>query len=164
MTQPKKVLTLCLLRRDGRVALAKKLRGFGVGNWNGYGGRVEEGESVLEAAIREIYEETGNQVNVSPLDLNQVAVLNFHFSGDSEVREVHVFVADHWEGEPQESEEMGEPSWFAATDLPAIEAQMWPADRLWLPAVLNGRSIYGVFIYSADGSRVAEHQIINATY
>lgn len=164
MNKPKDVLTLCLLRRGNQLALAQKLRGFGVGKWNGYGGHVEDGESVTAAAVREVLEESGGSVNINPSDLRQVAKLTFHFFSDQQIREVHVFVADRWEGELHGSEEMSEPQWFAAADLPAIREQMWAADRFWLPVVLEGQSILGIFMYNADGSRVADYLIIKATF
>lgn len=34
-----------------------KKRGFGVGKWNGYGGKLDEGESIERCAIRELEEE-----------------------------------------------------------------------------------------------------------
>jgi len=36
-----------------------KKRGFGVGKWNGYGGKLEEGESIERCATRELEEECG---------------------------------------------------------------------------------------------------------
>jgi len=164
MTQPHTIMTLCLLRRAGRLALAQKLRGFGVNRWNGYGGHVEKGEAIEEAALRELFEESGNQVEAGPLDLHKAAILNFHFPDNKPVHEVHVFLIDRWQGEPQATEEMGEPRWFDAAGLLAVEEQMWAADRLWLPPVLGGRSIYGTFIYNADGSEVIEHRIIEASF
>ena len=35
-----------------------KKRGFGEGRWNGYGGKIKEGETIEESAIREIEEES----------------------------------------------------------------------------------------------------------
>ncbi|MDO8604541.1 MAG: hypothetical protein Q7K40_04085 [bacterium] len=40
----KKVLTLCHLHTDTHVLLGKKKRGFGAGQWNGFGGNVEKGK------------------------------------------------------------------------------------------------------------------------
>ena len=42
-----------------RVLLGMKKRGFGAGMWNGFGGKVELGETVEEGARRELEEETG---------------------------------------------------------------------------------------------------------
>ena len=47
-----KVLTLVFLRKEGEVLLGYKKRGFGSGKWNGFGGKVEPGESVAEGAAR----------------------------------------------------------------------------------------------------------------
>jgi 8-oxo-dGTP pyrophosphatase MutT (NUDIX family) len=54
-----KILTLCLTKEDGMILLGMKKRGFGEGRWNGFGGKVEEGETIVEAAIREMKEESG---------------------------------------------------------------------------------------------------------
>ncbi len=49
---PNKLLTLLFVLEPGRVLLGLKKRGFGVGRWNGFGGKVEVGESIEEGAIR----------------------------------------------------------------------------------------------------------------
>ena len=36
----RKLLTLVFLREGGKVLLGMKKRGFGVGKWNGFGGKV----------------------------------------------------------------------------------------------------------------------------
>ena len=36
----RKILTLVFLREGTRVLLGMKKRGFGVGKWNGFGGKV----------------------------------------------------------------------------------------------------------------------------
>jgi 8-oxo-dGTP pyrophosphatase MutT (NUDIX family) len=36
-----------------------KKRGFGHGKYNGFGGKVEKSETISQAAIREMYEESG---------------------------------------------------------------------------------------------------------
>lgn len=49
---PNKLLTLLFVCEPGRVLLGMKKRGFGIGRWNGFGGKVQEGETVEEGAIR----------------------------------------------------------------------------------------------------------------
>lgn len=41
------------------VLLGLKLRGFGAGKFNGFGGKVEPGERIRDAAMREMKEEAG---------------------------------------------------------------------------------------------------------
>lgn len=83
-----KIYTLAFLRREGAICLAMKKRGFGEGNWNGYGGKVEEGESIEEAVVREIQEESGIEVAVDVLE--KVAINEFFFP-DGKHLEVHTF-------------------------------------------------------------------------
>ena len=77
-SKKRKVLTLVLLREDNRVLLGMKKRGFGVGKWNGFGGKLEPGETVLEAAAREVKEECGFTVITSDLGRTQTK-LYLHF-------------------------------------------------------------------------------------
>ena len=53
MERPKnKLLTLVFVLEPGRVLLGMKKRGFGVGRWNGFGGKVQIEETVEEGAVR----------------------------------------------------------------------------------------------------------------
>ena len=59
----KKILTLLIIHKGDKVLLGMKKRGFGVGRWNGFGGKVDQGETVENAAKREIFEEAGITAN-----------------------------------------------------------------------------------------------------
>lgn len=54
---PLRQATVMLLMRDDEVLLAMKKRGFGVGKWNGVGGKQDPGEDIVDTAIRESQEE-----------------------------------------------------------------------------------------------------------
>lgn len=47
-----KLLTLVMVVQPGRVLLGMKKRGFGAGRWNGFGGKVQDGETIEDAARR----------------------------------------------------------------------------------------------------------------
>lgn len=47
---------------DGHLLLIERGRGAGIGQWSVPGGRVEPGETLAEALVREVAEETGLQV------------------------------------------------------------------------------------------------------
>lgn len=47
-----RLFTLVLVVQPSRVLLGMKKRGFGAGLWNGFGGKVQPGESIEEAARR----------------------------------------------------------------------------------------------------------------
>lgn len=134
----KKIQTLCLIIKDGRILLGLKKRGFGAGRWNGFGGKVKDGEVIEAAARRELQEEAGLEV----VRLVYRGVINFTFVGRSEILEVHFFSTSEFSGEPRETEEM-KPQWFDVKDIP-YEA-MWPDDRYWLPLMLAGKNFRGEF-------------------
>ena len=63
---------LCLITRRTRhhgdeVLLGYKKAGFGAGRWVGLGGHVEDGEDLVDAAVREVAEESGLVVSSSSL-------------------------------------------------------------------------------------------------
>lgn len=135
-----KTLTLLFLRRDDQILLAMKKQGFGAGRWNGVGGKVEEGETIEQALVRESQEE----ITVTPLDYEKQADIRFdeYLKGERTLMHVHVFVATEWAGEPTESNEMA-PQWFSVDDIPYDT--MWPDDPYWLPLVLQGKKVSADF-------------------
>lgn len=135
-----KTLSLLFLRREGEILLAMKKRGFGEGRWNGVGGKVEQGESIERAMIREAQEEIG----VTPTTYEKVGDIRFdeYFKGEPTLMHVHIFSATEWDGEPTESEEMA-PRWFAFSAIPYDS--MWADDPYWLPSVIEGKKISADF-------------------
>lgn len=141
-----KHVTLLFLLRDNDILLAMKKRGFGMGRWNGVGGKIEPGETIEQATARECREEIG----VDPGDLEKVAHLTFVFSEGRADILAHVYVTRSWTGEPVETEEMA-PQWFALADIPYKE--MWQDDEHWLPHVLNGKKLHASFMFD-QGERM----------
>lgn len=147
---------LFLVKKDGStitdVCLAMKKRGFGMGRYNGVGGKVEEGETVEEAVKREAEEEIGARVG----PMSKVAEITFIFPHKEDWNQlVHVYITDSWTGAIVETEEMN-PSWFAAGDIPY--QSMWPDDIYWLPSVLEGKHIEGTVVF-AEGDVIVSHEI-----
>jgi 8-oxo-dGTP diphosphatase len=58
MTAPE-VAVGAIVVEDGRLLLVRRGRGASQGSWSVPGGRVESGETVAEAVVRELREETG---------------------------------------------------------------------------------------------------------
>ncbi len=142
-------LLFLVKKTDGKITeicLAMKKRGFGVGRWNGVGGKIEAGESVEEATIRETKEEIGVDVK----DLQKVGEITFYFKFKPDYNQlVHIYVTEEWEGEPAESEEMS-PAWYGVDKVPY--EVMWPDDIFWLPKVLNGEKIKAEFSFGENDS------------
>lgn len=158
----KKVLTLCIIYKNDAVLLGMKKRGFGMGKWNGFGGKVEEGEGIEVAAKRELLEEAGITANT----LEKLGVLEFSwvnnkvvsqesFGTESKVLEVNVFRATDFSGEPKETEEM-KPQWFTVNEIPYDK--MWSSDAFWYPPFLAGKKFTGKFIFDSNDN-VVEYEL-----
>ena len=152
--------TLLFLLRDNQILLAMKKRGFGAGLYNGVGGKIDVGETIEQAAIRECQEEIG----VTPKNLQKVADLFFTFTNEAKETQqdmkVTAFVSREWDGQPTETEEMA-PKWFNLVDIPFD--QMWQDDPYWLPIVLAGKSVTGIFIFD-DKDNLQDATIKNALF
>ncbi|MFA5086071.1 MAG: NUDIX domain-containing protein [Candidatus Paceibacterota bacterium] len=146
-----KVMTLCLALKEGKVLLGMKKRGFGEGRWNGFGGKVHEGESILEGAKREMLEESGLSVS----GLEERGRIDFHFMDSGKLMEVHIFEVLGYEGEPVETEEM-RPQWFRIDDIPF--KNMWADDPYWFPLFLEKKRFKGRIIFK-DNDEIIDSKL-----
>ena len=65
---------------DGRLLMVRRANEPGGGRWSLPGGRVESGESIVAAVVRELREETGLEVVCGPLrGWVERADLEYHF-------------------------------------------------------------------------------------
>ncbi|XP_054017280.1 oxidized purine nucleoside triphosphate hydrolase [Dryobates pubescens] len=146
-----RLFTLVLVVQPPRVLLGMKKRGFGAGLWNGFGGKVQPGESIEEAARRELLEESGLTVDT----LQKMGQITFEFVGNSELMDVHIFRADDFHGEPTESDEM-RPQWFQLDEVPFNH--MWADDAYWFPLVLQRKLFRGYFKFQGQDT-ILEHTL-----
>ncbi|MBU0530287.1 MAG: NUDIX domain-containing protein [Nanoarchaeota archaeon] len=152
-----KHMTLCFVFKpeEKKILLGYKKIGFGKGKFNGFGGRVEENETIEDAAVRELFEESG--IKTTTKDIRKVAENTFLFPHVPEEKGwnqiVHVFFADSWEGEPRESNEMI-PEWVDIDKIPFD--RMWQDDIHWLPLVLKNNRVKGRFSFNEDNESIHE--------
>jgi 8-oxo-dGTP diphosphatase len=139
---PKDTAVLTFIRRGGEVLLIEKKRGLGAGKVNAPGGRLEAGESLEQAAVRETREEVG----LTPRGLRPAGRLDFQFTDGYSLR-CQVFTADGCAGIPTETDEAA-PFWCRESDIPY--GRMWADDRLWIPLMLEGRGFEAQFVFDGD--------------
>lgn len=145
--------TLCFIQDGDHVLLIRKKRGIGEGLFNGPGGKIEDGETPKQCALREVKEEIG--VHVPGDAVEKCGELHFVF-GDDPFMHVHVFTTTEFHGKPEETEEAA-PHWFHIDKLPFEE--MWPDDRHWFPLMLDGETFYGEFFFDEDGDEILEYDL-----
>jgi len=148
--QPRVRATLLFIVREEKILLIHKKRGFGAGKINGPGGKVDPGETPLESALRETFEELG----IKPLGTEASGELHFQFR-DGFSLHCTVFLAHDFEGEPQETDE-ALPFWISLDAIPYDK--MWADDRHWLPLLIRGAHFTGYFEF--DGEQLLSREII----
>ncbi len=137
-----KEATLIFLIKDNKILLPLKTRKIGEGCRNGYGGGIEDGETLLACAVRELKEECG--INSLESDLEKMAELYF----DNTTAEglmwnilVHTYLLRNWEGEPTPSEDgaMVDLKWFEFHEIP--DKELMPGTYEWLKEIIEGKKV-----------------------
>jgi 8-oxo-dGTP pyrophosphatase MutT (NUDIX family) len=150
-----KQMTVCFLLRHApalEVLLGFKKAGFGSGKYTGIGGKVEPAETVEAAAKREVEEEIG--VTIPDECLQYMGKVTFLFPFRPQwTQEVFIFLANQWQGELKESDEI-KPFWFEPDEIP-YEA-MWQDARDWIPLILQGNKIQATISFKDDNETVHE--------
>lgn len=141
--QPTVRATLMFVCEGDRVLLIRKKRGFGMGKVNGPGGKLDPGESELDCAVRETFEELG----VHAQDPVKRGELWFQFV-DGLAMHVAVFHSLSYKGAVTETEE-AEPLWTPIDAIPF--ERMWADDQHWLHRMLTGsENFMGRFTFDGD--------------
>ncbi|KAF6744832.1 nudix-type domain-containing protein 1 isoform p22 [Ephemerocybe angulata] len=139
----KRHYTNAFVVQDNKILLGMKKRGWGQGKYNGFGGKVDPGETPLEAAKRELEEESGIQAPLVHaghlLFLTEAVEWAFH---------IDIYKAESYTGTITESDEM-KPEWFSTTSDPSAELpmipfdRMWETDHVWLPLLIANKPFVG---------------------
>ena len=88
------------------------------GEWSIPGGRIEEGESQEEAALRELFEETSITAKLGP----KIAIIPAQFEGFHYT--LHDYVAEWSQGEPKAGDDAAKACFVPVKDISTLK--MWP--------------------------------------
>ncbi len=114
--------------RNGCVLLARRGRPPGQGKWSVPGGAVDAGESLEDAARREIREECGIEVELT----GTIEVIQRITRDDAQRVRFHYVIVDYlarWtSGEARPSEEASEVRWFRPAEFDGLDMTAGTAD------------------------------------
>ena len=147
----------CYLRRGDRILLLfrdKKEVDINKNKWIGVGGHIEEGETPVDAVIREVKEET----NYDLVEYAKKAIIIFNFGKEIEI--MHLFVSRKFKGRLNPDCNEGELEWIDISELPNIP--MWDGDRIFLPLVLNDSPFFEMVLYY-KGEQLTKYKYLNTS-
>ena len=140
-TEQVELTVLCLIENGSKVLLQNRVKK----DWKGYtlpGGHIEKDESIVDAVVREMKEETGLTVRNPRL----CGVKQFPIDGGRYL--VFLFKSIEFEGELISSDE-GQMEWVERADIPALQTV---SDFAELLSVIDD-DFLTEFLYVKDGER-----------
>lgn len=145
--------TLLYVVKNDNILLIFKKKGLGAGKWNGPGGKIKDNETPMEAAVREIIEETG----ISPTNTKKCGELEFFWGNNpTAFIKAHIFISSDCAGTLMETDE-ALPKWFKISEIPY--SQMWSDDFHWMPLMLQGKNFKGKFFFDEEGKTLLKHEL-----
>jgi ADP-ribose pyrophosphatase YjhB (NUDIX family) len=103
--------------RDGRILVARRARGPALGVWTLPGGVVEAGETLAQALVREVAEETALAIEPVALAGHREVVVRDDGGRVSRHFVILCFAARWLAGEPALNEELAEARWLRPAEL-----------------------------------------------
>ncbi len=136
---------------EGKVLLLfrdRKKNDMNEGKWIAPGGRIEEGETASECAVREVLEETGILIDM-PVKRAEILFLNTVFPSEL----MHVYTASSFVRKCEPVSDEGSLEWIEIGRIG--ELPMWEGDRYFVFDVLDESEFFRMTL-EYDGYRLKD--------
>ena len=151
MDKPVRKAVRCYLIKDNKVVVTKyKESNKKSGYYEIPGGKIEEGETSEQTAIREMKEETG--LNVKNLKYKGNMIIEY----PNRIFDFNVFLCNEYEGKPQEFEE-NTSEWIEITKLlkkEKILSQIMLLDRFFIKGLTDEKCNFKMYIQVDDEENI----------
>lgn len=131
-SQTLKLVAGCILQKDGKYLLVQEKLPKAYGKWNLPAGHVDPGESAIDAAVREVQEETGLAV-VADKEVFSEAI-------PERDREFHIFTAQIIGGTlVAQADEILDAQWFSLDEIYQLQKDDQLRSEWMIKAIENSR-------------------------
>ncbi len=138
-----KLATLCYIQHNNKTLMLyrnKKENDYHEGKWNGLGGKLEQGETPEECAIREVYEESGLIIKNPQMK----GIITFPMFDGKDDWYVFLFLFNGFEGKLIDSPE-GTLKWIETEKL--TDLNLWEGDKIFVPWLFQNKFFSAKFNY-----------------
>ncbi len=148
--------TLVYIVKDGKTLMIHRCKRDSdnhKGKYNGLGGKFEVGETALECAKREVFEESGLEISKIQFKGH---ILFPQFDPQSNDWFVFLYVAHDFSGEMKTENPEGVLEWVSNDKL--LDLPLWEGDKYFLKHLFEDSFIEGKFFY--ENKRLVRHELV----
>ena len=134
-TEQVELTVLCLIHKDDSYLLQDRIKK----DWKGFtlpGGHIEPGESIVDAVVREMKEETGLTVE----GFSYRGLVTFIQEGGI-IEYMHLYTVDRFSGEIIECDE-GTLKWIDKEEV--FQLNLWEGDKIFLKLLLEDKGYFSL--------------------